>query len=107
MSTPKDPGPLLPKSAEALIADFLQVPNDKSPSRRRPTKDIGGLMETLLQKYQIGRDSPEHTIREHWTELVGGATGQVCDWPTSTPGDGWSFWPPIRSSETSFFTTAR
>ncbi len=73
MSTPKDPGPLLPKSAEALIADFLQVPNDKSPSRRRPTKDIGGLMETLLQKYQIGRDSPEHTIREHWTELVGGA----------------------------------
>ena len=61
----------LPKSAERLISDFLQVPHDNSPSRRRPTKEMGDLMETLLQKYQIGRDSPEKTIRDHWGEIAG------------------------------------
>lgn len=63
----------LPKAAEDLIADFLQVPPEESRARKRPTQPIDALMETLLTKYQIGRDAPEHTIRDQWPTLVGGA----------------------------------
>jgi hypothetical protein len=31
------------------------------------------VIEQLMEKHQIGRDSPEHTIRSHWAELVGSA----------------------------------
>jgi hypothetical protein len=31
------------------------------------------IIEQLLQKHQIGRESPEHTIREHWKDIVGAA----------------------------------
>ncbi len=27
----------------------------------------------MLEKFQIGIQSPEHTIRDHWTDLVGPA----------------------------------
>ncbi len=62
----------LTRSAEELISDFLGVPQDESRSRRRPTRDLAGLMEDILVKHQIGRDSPEHTIRENWAAIVGG-----------------------------------
>jgi hypothetical protein len=68
-----EPPKHLPKSAEELISEFLQVPSDGSTSRRRPTRAVADLMEELLQKHQIGREAPEHTIREHWAEVVGGA----------------------------------
>jgi hypothetical protein len=41
--------------------------------KRRPTTSMAPLIETLLVKYQIGRHSPEQTIRDHWPEIVGAA----------------------------------
>ena len=73
MSKPNEPGQSLPRSAEELIAEFLRVPHDRSRSRRRPTQAMSDLVENILQKHQVGRDSPEQTIREHWGEVVGGA----------------------------------
>ena len=73
-SEPEKPGQSthsFPRFAENLIADFLSVPNDPSWSRRRPTKDVNELLEQLLNKYQIGRDAPEHTIRENWKAIAG------------------------------------
>lgn len=60
--------------AEKLIAALRRVPDD-TPARmkKRPTKELSGLVEELMVKYQVGRESPEHTIREHWAELVGPA----------------------------------
>jgi len=63
----------LPRSAEELISDFLRVPHSPDRTRRRPTLAVGGLVEDILLKHQIGRDAPEHTIREQWSEIVGGA----------------------------------
>ena len=62
------------KLAEELIGDLRGVPYEV-PNRqiKRATKPIAGLVEDLLHKHQIGRDSPEHTIREHWREVVGAA----------------------------------
>jgi hypothetical protein len=62
------------KLAEELIGDLRGVPNEIPPrQRKRPTKPLADLVEQLLIKHQIGRASPEQTIRDHWTELVGSA----------------------------------
>ncbi len=60
--------------AEKLIAALRRVPDD-TPARmkKRPTKELSGLVEELMVKYQIGRDSPEQLIRDNWPELVGPA----------------------------------
>lgn len=70
---PNEPRRELTRTAEELIADFLSVPRDESRARRRPTQNLSVLVEDILQKNQIGRDAPEHTIREHWAEVVGPA----------------------------------
>lgn len=60
------------KLAEELVGDFRGVEfDDPKRSVKRPTQDLHTLVEELLSKYQIGRSSPEQTIREKWPELVG------------------------------------
>ena len=60
--------------AEELVGDLRGIESDEPKrSRKRPTQELHNVLEQLLQKYQIGRSSPEHTIREHWAELVGSA----------------------------------
>lgn len=60
--------------AEELIGDFRQVPF-KEPRRqiKRRTKGLDEVLEQLLEKYKVGRDSPEQAIRERWAALVGPA----------------------------------
>jgi hypothetical protein len=65
------------RSAEELIAALRRLPDDVAPRmRKRPTRDLGPLIEELLVKNQIGRASPEQTIRDNWTEIVGAANAQ-------------------------------
>lgn len=61
-------------AAEELIAALRRLP-DETPGRmrKRPTKALAPFIEDLLVKHQVGRASPEQTIRDHWTEIVGGA----------------------------------
>lgn len=71
------PDPELPrfsKTAEQLIAELRGLAHNE-PARqvKRATQPLGNLIETLVNKYQIGRPSPEQTIRDHWPELVGPA----------------------------------
>ena len=60
--------------AEKLIAALRRVPDD-TPARmkKRPTKELGDLVEELMVKYQVGRASPEQMIRDNWPDLVGPA----------------------------------
>jgi hypothetical protein len=62
------------KTAEELIGDLRGLAH-REPRRqvRRPTQPLGNLVEALMSKYQVGRPSPEQTIREQWAELVGSA----------------------------------
>jgi hypothetical protein len=73
---PEEP-PQFSRAAEDLIAALRRVPNE-TPARmkKRPTQDLAPLIEQILVKNQIGRDSPEHTIREKWSEIVGPANAQ-------------------------------
>ncbi len=62
------------KAAQELIGDLRGIPFDEPRNmRRRPTKPMAPLIEELLVKYQVGRHSPEQTIRDHWVEMVGAA----------------------------------
>jgi hypothetical protein len=61
------------RPVENLIATMRGLPTDTSRSRRRESQELGPLIERLLERYKIGRSSPEHTVREHWPELVGEA----------------------------------
>jgi hypothetical protein len=60
--------------AEELVGDLRGVPfDDPKRARKRATQPLTAVIEQLLQKHQIGRESPEHTIRARWTEIVGAA----------------------------------
>jgi hypothetical protein len=65
---------LFSKTAEELVGELRGVPFDEPKrSKKRATQSLADVVEFLLQKHQIGRESPEHTIREHWPALVGAA----------------------------------
>ncbi len=60
--------------AEEMIGDLRRLPfEEPRRQRKRATKDLSTVVEELLQKYQVGHDSPEQKIRDHWKELVGPA----------------------------------
>lgn len=61
------------RAIENLIAGFRDLPEDQGRSRRRPTVDLGKLVDELLVKYRISHDSLEHSIRDKWVDLVGAA----------------------------------
>ena len=61
------------RAVENIIAAFRQLPDDEGRSRRRPTRDLGPLIEELLVKHRVGRESVEHDLRARWGELVGPA----------------------------------
>jgi len=65
------------RTAEELIASLRRMPLEiPRGMRKRATKDLAPLIEEILVKNQIGRDSPEQTIREKWIEIVGPANAQ-------------------------------
>lgn len=44
--------------------------------RRRPTREMGGLVDEMLAKHHIGINSLEDSIREQWAGIVGPANAQ-------------------------------
>ncbi len=62
------------KIAEELVGDLRGIAPDEPPrSKRRATQSLASVVEQLMVTHQIGRESPEHTIRGHWAEVVGAA----------------------------------
>ena len=62
------------KIAEDLVRDLRRVPPEEpARAKKRVTQSLAAVVEQLLQKHQIGRESPEHTIRDQWPSLVGAA----------------------------------
>ena len=60
--------------AEEMIGDLRRLPfQEPRRQRKRATKELTSVVEELMQKFQVGHDSPERKIRDHWKELVGPA----------------------------------
>ena len=63
------------KLAEELVGDLRGIPHSEPKrAKSRPTQPLATLVEQILDKHRIGRDAPEHTIRDHWAEIVGSAS---------------------------------
>ncbi len=60
--------------ARQLVADLRGVP-DRTPAlqSKRPPLSLGPLIDELLVKHNVGRHTPEDTIRENWPAIVGPA----------------------------------
>ena len=70
----KDEPHTFSKLAEELVGDLRGIASDDPPrAKRRATQPLAGLVEKILQHHQIGRESPEQTIRDHWPAIVGAA----------------------------------
>ncbi len=62
------------KIAEELVCDLRGVPSDEPKrSKKRPTQSLATVVEQLLEKHHLGRESAEHTIRDQWKAIVGDA----------------------------------
>ena len=60
------------KLAEELVGELRGIsPGIPRRSVRRQTRPLSDVVEQLMQKHQIGRESPEQTIRDKWSTLVG------------------------------------
>jgi hypothetical protein len=76
------------KTAEELIGDLRQLPYEEPRKQKlRATTGLANVIDELVSKYQIGRSSPEDTIREKWSEIVGAANAQYSQ-PTRLEGNG-------------------
>lgn len=74
MPGPDDTPKGFSRAAEELIGDLRQLAfNEPRGQVRRPTRPLKDLVESLLSKYQVGRASPEQTLRDHWKDIVGPA----------------------------------
>jgi hypothetical protein len=73
MPTPDQPHEFS-RLAEELVADLRGLAYEEPKrSKKRATQPLSTVVEQLMQKHQIGRSSPEQTIRDHWIEIVGSA----------------------------------
>lgn len=71
--------PEFSRLAQELIGDFRGLAfHEPKRMRRRPTKDMGPLMDQTLSKFHIGRNTIEDSIREQWAGIVGQANAQFC-----------------------------
>jgi hypothetical protein len=60
--------------AEELVGDLRGIASEEPKrAKKRATQPLSVVVEQLMQKHQIGRSSPEQTIRDHWAEIVGAA----------------------------------
>ncbi len=71
--SPEQSDPFGPVARDLVAA--LRGVRDDTPERqrKRSVKALAPLLEELLVKHRIGRDTPEDGIRERWTEIVGPA----------------------------------
>ena len=61
------------REIENLIASLRGLPGDDARTKRRREQPLGDAIDKLLRKYSVGIEAPDHTIRQHWAEIVGSA----------------------------------
>ena len=61
------------KEAESMIASLRSLPEADTAEHDASTKGLGSLIEACIQKYSIGRRTPEEEIIENWNRIVGDA----------------------------------
>ncbi len=68
----------LPRYIENAIADFRGLPRPSAHDWDAGAKDMGSLVEVLIDRYRIGEDRPEQAIMAQWREIVGESNANRC-----------------------------
>jgi len=63
---------------EALIASFRQLPADLEISGATGPKPLSSLVEMCVERYHIGRHTPEEVIQENWPRIAGRPFADRC-----------------------------
>jgi len=63
---------------ERLIASFRGLPEEYPGYVDKGSKTLGSLLETCIEKYKIGKNTPEETIQENWPRIVGPEFAKRC-----------------------------
>lgn len=63
---------------EDLIASFRGLSQEDSPARDAGSKSLGSLLEACIERYHIGRSTPEETVQENWERIVGPDFAKRC-----------------------------
>jgi hypothetical protein len=66
------------RHVESLIASFRNMPEELFSSRDSGPKEIGSLLESLIERHHIGRRTPEESIQENWVRIVGPDFAKRC-----------------------------
>ncbi len=64
------------RNVENMIAALRGLPENRSRSILREPKSAENLMQEVMDKYRIGAKTPEETIMENWSDLVGTANAE-------------------------------
>jgi len=67
-----------PKEVESLIASLRSIPEEGYIKHDKGTKGFGSLMEACVEKYHIGRKTPEEEILENWDRILGKSFAKRC-----------------------------
>ena len=60
-----------PPEIEELISSLRSLPDVGDAIRDAGTKGLGSLVEACVEKYHIGRQTPEEVILENWPRIMG------------------------------------
>lgn len=63
---------------ENLIASFRNLPEDPGSEKDIGTKSLGSLIETCVERFHIGKNTPEESIQENWPRIVGAEFAGRC-----------------------------
>lgn len=63
---------------ERLIASFRQIPEDSASLGDFGAASFGSLVESLVERYHIGKSTPEESIQENWARIVGPLFAKRC-----------------------------
>lgn len=70
----------MPYSSEVkkLIADFYGFQEEKSSMRDRGAKSVASILEACVEKYQIGKETPQEKILANWPSIIGKSYANRC-----------------------------
>ena len=66
------------EDVEDLISSLRDLPQNPSSFKDRGTKPLDSLLEACIERYHIGRNTPEEAVMKHWERIVGGPFAKRC-----------------------------
>ncbi|MEX0325215.1 MAG: DUF721 domain-containing protein [Puniceicoccaceae bacterium] len=67
-----------PDEVERMIASLRNLPEDPANLKDPGSKPLDSLLEICIEKYHIGKHTPEEAVLENWERIVGKALARRC-----------------------------